>query len=108
MGEYQSVYVHAKIALVDDAFCTIGSANVANRSFYGDTELNASIWHGPSTRALRCELLHEHLAEDTRALDDVSALELFARVARDNARRRKTGEPINGLALALDPATYGR
>ena len=50
-GEFQNVYVHAKIGLIDDAWCTIGSANVANRSFYGDTELNVSIWHGPTVRA---------------------------------------------------------
>ncbi len=107
-GGYQNVYVHAKVALVDDAWCTIGSANVGNRSFYGDTELNASIWHAPTVRALRCELLHEHLAQDTRPLDDVAALRLFAEVARANTRRRAADEPQQGLALALDPATYAR
>ena len=105
-GEYQDVYVHAKIGLIDDAWCTIGSANVANRSFYGDTELNASIWHGPTVRALRCSLLEEHLGLDTSALDDVSALELFARIARENAGLRRAGEAQRGLALSLDPTTY--
>ena len=100
------MYVHAKIGLIDDAWCTIGSANVANRSFYGDTELNASIWHAPTVRALRCELFEEHLGQDTSALDDVAALELFARVARENTRLRGSGEPQRGLALSLDPATY--
>ncbi len=105
-GEYQDVYVHAKIGLIDDAWCTIGSANVANRSFYGDTELNASIWHGPTVRALRCALLEEHLQQDTNALDDVAALDLFARVARENSGLRRLGEPQRGLALSLDPTTY--
>jgi len=105
-GEYQNVYVHAKIGLIDDAWCTIGSANVANRSFYGDTELNASIWHGPTVRALRCRLFEEHLRHDTSPLDDVAALELFARVARENTRLRGLGEPQRSLALSLDPATY--
>src|SRR6185503_8915412 len=59
-GAYQNVYVHAKIALVDDVWSTIGSANLGNRSFFGDTELNASFWHGPTVRALRQELLLEH------------------------------------------------
>jgi len=105
-GEYQNVYVHAKVALIDDAWCTIGSANVANRSFYGDTELNASIWHAPTVRALRCSLLEEHLSHDVSTLDDVAALELFASIARENAHRRSLGEPQQGLALSLDPATY--
>lgn len=105
-GEYQDVYVHAKIGLIDDAWCTIGSANVANRSFYGDTELNASIWHGPTVRALRCSLLEEHLGKDTGELDDVAALDVFARVARENTDLRRLGEPQRGLALAIDPAKY--
>ncbi|HTD27733.1 MAG TPA: phospholipase D-like domain-containing protein, partial [Candidatus Elarobacter sp.] len=52
-GRYQDVYVHAKAALVDDAWATIGSTNVASRSFYADTELNASLWDPGTARALR-------------------------------------------------------
>jgi phosphatidylserine/phosphatidylglycerophosphate/cardiolipin synthase-like enzyme len=105
-GDYQNIYVHAKVALIDDGWCTIGSCNVANRSFYGDTELNASIWHGPTVRALRNDLLEEHLGRSVTALDDVGALDLFGFVARENAQRRKRGEEQQGLALALDPTTY--
>jgi phosphatidylserine/phosphatidylglycerophosphate/cardiolipin synthase-like enzyme len=106
-GGHQNVYVHAKIALVDDAWCTIGSANVGNRSFFGDTELNASIWHGPTVRSLRAELLEEHIGHDTRGLDDVAALALYRDVARENVRRRARSEALQGLAIALDPARYG-
>lgn len=105
-GAYQNVYVHAKIALVDDAWCTIGSANIGNRSFFGDTELNASFWHGPTVRALRRELLLEHLGRDTRELEARAALALYRDVARKNAARRLAGEPTDSLAFALDPATY--
>jgi len=105
-GTYQNVYVHAKIMLVDDAWCTIGSANIGNRSFFGDTELNASFWHAPTVRALRCALLHEHLARDTSALDARAALRLYRDVARKNAARRAAGEATSALAFALDPTTY--
>jgi phosphatidylserine/phosphatidylglycerophosphate/cardiolipin synthase-like enzyme len=105
-GAYQNVYVHAKIALVDDAWCTIGSANIGNRSFFGDTELNASFWHGPTVRALRRDLLREHLGLDTGAEDSRMALRRFRDVARKNAARRESGEPLEGLAFALDPKTY--
>lgn len=105
-GEYQNVYVHAKIALVDDCWATIGSANIGNRSFYGDTELNASVWHRPTVRELRRELLQEHLGRDTAALDDRGALRLFREIARENTARRAAGEPLEGLAFALDPETY--
>ena len=106
-GEYQNIYVHAKIALIDDVWCTIGSANIANRSFYGDTELNASFWHGPTVHALRCELLKEHLCRDTSALDDVVALRLYREIALENTQRRQQGAPLQGLAFTLDLATYG-
>jgi len=105
-GTYQNVYVHAKIALVDDAWCTIGSANIGNRSFFGDTELNASFWHRPTVAALRRELLLEHLGRDTRDLDARAALRLYRDVARKNAALRASGEPMASLAFALDPATY--
>jgi phosphatidylserine/phosphatidylglycerophosphate/cardiolipin synthase-like enzyme len=106
-GGHQKIYVHAKIALVDDGWATIGSCNVANRSFYGDTEMNASIWHAPTVRALRAELLREHLGRDTGALDDRAALRLYREVARANTARWERGEPLDGLAVALDPARYG-
>ncbi|MGH0037471.1 MAG: phospholipase D-like domain-containing protein [Myxococcota bacterium] len=105
-GGHQDIYVHSKIALVDDVWCTIGSTNIANRSFYGDTELNASFWHRPTVSALRRELLLEHLAVDTAESDDVEALRLFARIARANAPRYARGEKLAGLAFAVDPANY--
>ncbi len=106
-GRYEDVYVHAKSALVDDAWTTIGSANVATRSFYADTELNASYWDAATTRALRVALFGEHLGVDTAGLDDRAALARFRDVARANRDRRARGEPLQGLAFALDPATYG-
>ena len=106
-GGFQNVYVHAKIALIDDEWCTIGSANVGNRSFYGDTELNASIWHADSVRALRVELLLEHLGRDTTAMDDRAALALYREIARENAALLTKGQKLEGLAVALDPTRYG-
>ena len=93
----------------------IGSTNLANRSFYGDTELNASLWHGPTVRALRAELLREHLGRDTSALDDRAALRLYRDLARSNTERcvrgiqantahcQKLAEHSMGLATALNP-----
>jgi phosphatidylserine/phosphatidylglycerophosphate/cardiolipin synthase-like enzyme len=106
-GRYHDVYVHAKIALVDDAWATIGSTNVADRSFRDDTELNASFWHGPTVRALRIELLREHLGIDTRHLDDAAALRRYRDVARKNGAARARRGRLEGMAFELDPARYG-
>lgn len=105
-GTERSVYVHAKIMLVDDAWATIGSCNVATQSFFCDTELNAAIWDGDFVHALRCQLLQEHLDADTAALDARAALSLFRSTAKANAAARARGERLRGLAFALDPATY--
>ena len=106
-GRYQDVYVHAKAALVDDGWATIGSTNIATRSFHGDTELNASFWHSPTVRALRRELLLEHVGVDTATLDDRDALRLYREVAHANRERQARGESLQGLAVAIDPAEYG-
>lgn len=106
-GRYDEIYVHAKAALIDDAWATIGSTNIANRSFHGDTELNASFWHAATVRALRRDLLAEHLGTDTAALDDRAALRLYREIAHANRERRRLGERLQGLAFAIDPAAYG-
>ncbi len=106
-GGYHDIYVHAKIALIDDAWATIGSTNIANRSFYRDTELNASFWHPETVCALRVQLLQEHLGSDTSNLDARGAMAAYRDAAKANKRRRQAGEPTQALAHALDPAAYG-
>jgi phosphatidylserine/phosphatidylglycerophosphate/cardiolipin synthase-like enzyme len=106
-GRYEDIYVHAKAGLVDEGWATIGSANLANRSFHGDTELNASFWHVETVRALRGALLAEHLGVDTASLAERAAFRLYREVAYANRERRARGEPLQGLAVALDPGDYG-
>ncbi|MGH6872045.1 MAG: phospholipase D-like domain-containing protein [Rhizomicrobium sp.] len=103
-GEH--VYVHDKIMLVDDCWATIGSCNIAARSFFGDTELNAAVWDEDFVRALRVELLREHLGVDTSRMEARDALALYREAARANAQARHRGETMKGLAFALDPASY--
>jgi cardiolipin synthase len=98
--------INLEVTLVDDGWATI-ETNVATPSFHGDTELNASLWHTPAVRALRRELLIEHLGVDTTMLDDRGALRLYGEVARANRARRARGERLQGLAVAIDPAEYG-
>jgi phosphatidylserine/phosphatidylglycerophosphate/cardiolipin synthase-like enzyme len=106
-GHYDEIYVHAKVALIDDVWATIGSTNVADRSFANDTELNASFWHPASVRALRVDLFQEHLGRDTGALSDIEALALYRESAFANRDRRTLWEPLDGLVYAIDPADYG-
>ena len=65
----QDIYVHAKIAIVDDRFLRVGSSNLNNRSQGLDSEcdvivdagLPANRDTGPAITALRHRLLAEHL-----------------------------------------------
>jgi phosphatidylserine/phosphatidylglycerophosphate/cardiolipin synthase-like enzyme len=105
-GRYLDVYVHAKIAIVDGVWTTIGSCNIADRSFYSDTELNASFWDDKMSRRFRNDLFKEHLDVDVTRLSDREAFSLFKETARKNTLRRVRGEALKGLAFALDPAHY--
>lgn len=65
---YRPIYVHGKVAIVDDAWITIGSANLNNRGMRDDAEMNVAITHPRMARALRMLLMAEHLGladEDT-------------------------------------------
>jgi len=105
-GRYQEVYVHAKIMLVDDVWATIGSTNTADRSFLGDTEMNASVWHGDFASTLRRSLFREHLGTEP-AEGDVPSFEQFHARARKNAWRKLAGQALPYLAYRLDPGLYG-
>ena len=107
-GYRSNIYVHSKIMLVDDGWATIGSCNLHASSLTGNTEMNAAIWDPKVVRALRRELLAEHLDRDTTGIDDRAALRLYGEIARENRRRREAGDfKWQGLAFSLDPATYG-
>jgi phosphatidylserine/phosphatidylglycerophosphate/cardiolipin synthase-like enzyme len=107
-GCRHSIYVHSKVMLVDDAFATIGSCNLHAHSLSGHTEMNAAIWDPMVVRGLRCELLAEHLGQDTVGIDDRAALRLYREIARTNRRKRDAGDfDWQGLAFSLDPTVYG-
>lgn len=107
-GGRGSIYVHAKIMLIDDAWATIGSCNLHSNSLYGHTELNATFWNPEAVRALRGQLLSEHLDRDTSGMDDREALRLYRTIAGENRLRGENGDfAWQGLAFELNPAEYG-
>lgn len=73
----QDIYVHAKVAIVDDRFLRVGSSNLNNRSLGLDSECDVVIDAGleanrdtpPAIAAIRTRLLAEHLdvSEETFA-----------------------------------------
>jgi cardiolipin synthase len=104
-GVRNAIYVHAKIMLVDDVWATIGSCNLHANSLSGHTELNAAIWDPAVVRGLRCQLLAEHLDQDTASLDDRAAFRFYRQMAD---RNRSRADGWQGLAFALIPSAYAR
>ena len=50
---YREIYIHSKLLLVDDVFCTLGSANLNQRSMTADSELNLATIDPKLTTDLR-------------------------------------------------------
>jgi phosphatidylserine/phosphatidylglycerophosphate/cardiolipin synthase-like enzyme len=63
------LYVHAKVAIVDDRWLTIGSANLNEHSFFNDSEMNVITCDPQLARQTRLRLWAEHLE---RPLEEVS------------------------------------
>jgi phospholipase D-like protein len=59
---YRPVYVHAKVAVIDDRWAAVGSANLNSRGMSHDAELNVAIEHMAFARGLRQTLWAEHTA----------------------------------------------
>lgn len=58
-----SVYVHAKLMIVDEAWLTIGSCNLHRYSMSENSEMNASIWDVGVARDLRERLRRKHAGD---------------------------------------------
>jgi phosphatidylserine/phosphatidylglycerophosphate/cardiolipin synthase-like enzyme len=106
-GCRKSIYVHAKLMLIDDEWATVGSCNLHHFSLFGNSEMNVAFSDPNTVRAFRCELLREHLDLDTSAIDDGEAHHLFRKIAKENRRRLEAGNHSwQGLVFELDISTY--
>jgi phosphatidylserine/phosphatidylglycerophosphate/cardiolipin synthase-like enzyme len=91
------IYVHAKIAIVDDKWLTIGSANLNEHSLFNDTEMNVVAHDSELARRTRLRLWSEHLElpEEEIPDDPVRAIdELWRPISQEQLERRLAGEPL--------------
>jgi phosphatidylserine/phosphatidylglycerophosphate/cardiolipin synthase-like enzyme len=75
------VYVHAKVCVVDDAWLTVGSANLNEHSLFNDTEVNLVTDDATLARHVRERLWSEHLGEECAGRDPIEVLETLWRPA---------------------------
>jgi phosphatidylserine/phosphatidylglycerophosphate/cardiolipin synthase-like enzyme len=74
---YKPIYVHAKVTLVDDEWLSVGSANLNNRGFVSDSEINAVVKDAEVARDLRLALWAEHLCATPDRLRDRDPVEVI-------------------------------
>lgn len=100
---YRPVYVHAKVGIVDDLWMTIGSANLNNRGFINDAELNVAVVDAHVAANLRTALWAEHTQaspNQVAALRDVEeGLATLRRQAQENFARVGRREHLAGHVL---------
>jgi len=98
------LYVHAKIGIVDDAWLTVGSANLNEHSFFNDTEMNIVISHPRLVRETRLRLWSEHLERSVEEVsgDPVGVVDaLWRPIAGEQLARRRRGAPLTHRLLEL-------
>jgi phosphatidylserine/phosphatidylglycerophosphate/cardiolipin synthase-like enzyme len=102
------IYVHAKIAIVDDRWLTIGSANLNDHSLFNDTELNV-VTHDPTlARQTRLTLWAEHLECASADLDGDPTDVVDHRwrpIAEEQLQRHRRGDPLTHRLVRLDHAS---
>jgi phosphatidylserine/phosphatidylglycerophosphate/cardiolipin synthase-like enzyme len=104
------LYVHAKIAIVDDRWLTVGSANLNEHSLFNDTEMNVVTCDAALARQTRLELWAEHLG---RSLSDLAGDpsdvvdQLWKPIAEEQLQRHIAGDPLTHRLMRL-PAVSRR
>jgi phosphatidylserine/phosphatidylglycerophosphate/cardiolipin synthase-like enzyme len=98
------IYIHAKIAIIDDNWLTLGSANLNEHSLFNDTEMNI-VCHDPElaleTR-LRLWAEHLELPIDQVPRDPVEAIdELWKPISKQQLELRTDGRPLTHRLVRL-------
>jgi phosphatidylserine/phosphatidylglycerophosphate/cardiolipin synthase-like enzyme len=100
---YRPIYVHAKVGIVDDRWLTIGSANLNNRGFGGDAEINVSLGDASVAAETRLALWMEHLQaalpESDRLRDFAAGFQALREQAESNFARVNARQPLQGHVL---------
>ena len=108
-GRVERVYVHAKTAVVDDRWLTIGSANLNGRGLFNDSEANVVTNNHRVARETRLRLWAEHL-ECTIAQVDRDPTEVVDHMWRPRAREQRErvgqGQQRTHRLLELPVSSY--
>lgn len=111
---YRPIYVHAKVAIIDDVWSTVGSGNLNNRGMRDDTEMNVAVLDAELAHGLRLMLWAEHLG----LVNDVALFNLARYLGHQHQQPEESartaqvwqylqgqlGDPQVGLRLMVERA----
>jgi phosphatidylserine/phosphatidylglycerophosphate/cardiolipin synthase-like enzyme len=98
------VYVHAKIGIVDDAWLTLGSANLNEHSLFNDTEMNVVTHDTALARQTRLRLWAEHLelSSEQVAGEPAQVIDNYWKpISKEQLARRQAGQPLTHRLVRL-------
>ncbi|HZS79033.1 MAG TPA: phospholipase D family protein [Ktedonobacteraceae bacterium] len=111
---YRPIYVHAKVAVIDDVWSTLGSGNLNNRGMRDDTEMNVAVLDAELAQGLRLMLMAEHLSmfdEDDLFIVARHIGHQYQRQSTDERAkeiwqtlRERLGDPLVGLQMMVERA----
>jgi phosphatidylserine/phosphatidylglycerophosphate/cardiolipin synthase-like enzyme len=101
--EYEEVYIHAKVAIVDDAAFTLGSANLNLRSMAIDSELNILSQAKDVAYKLRCDLFNQCFgAPGPEQLGDMKkTFNKWQKRMQKNMQAIRSNEPLVGQIVSF-------
>jgi phosphatidylserine/phosphatidylglycerophosphate/cardiolipin synthase-like enzyme len=99
------LYVHAKVAVIDDRWLIVGSANINAHSFFNDTEMCVATDDAVLARDTRIRLWAEHLELEEAVVASMPAAELvdshWLPIAREQLERSRAGAAPTHRLLEL-------
>jgi len=96
--DWEEIYIHSKLCLINDTFATLGSANINTRSMQIDSELNVAVESQPASYKIRHETWGWHTNGNTemnpgeQLVDPVTTNILFdewTTMLQENKRHKK-------------------
>jgi phosphatidylserine/phosphatidylglycerophosphate/cardiolipin synthase-like enzyme len=105
-----ALYVHAKVAIVDDRWLTVGSANLNEHSLFNDTEINIATCDPMLARHSRLALWAEHLNLTVEQIDHNPTTVIdgvWRPIAEEQLRHQRNGVALTHRLMQL-PAVSRR
>jgi phosphatidylserine/phosphatidylglycerophosphate/cardiolipin synthase-like enzyme len=101
--------VHAKVAVIDDKWLTVGSANLNEHSLFNDTEMNVVCCDPGLARQTRQRLWAEHLERPVQEMAaDATAIvdEVWKSIARQQLERFRGDLPATHRLIELEARSH--